>query len=506
MHEPRVFKRIINLFTICLFALAIKPAMADVSLPPPSAQVQTVATAPHGSGINFQNGSLHLKNGRPFNAEMYERLNRASTYPTATKSHPATFKDAYGNVSTGRINTASTIRPSALDGAVKGYLAADLAGKVLNSNSAHGAARDFATGNYAEGALKAAAAFDVFGIGSGLNSLKDTFQQAQAAKAASVAQQAQDSASQYDPTQHELNVLYIRDENTGAETVVYQGYRKVTCCWYDQAGNSVAYYTTGYQLQEVAVVFPFRESGQDLLSRVVPNDPNLFKPQITPEQLMLTQAEIQNILLQQLADQNSALNQNTEALKDLINYLIANGGLNPADLPTTVTGSETDRTFVSDAYTPAGQDVAQQTKFVVNPDGTVTVSTVPRPDLHPNSSQAPTRQPIGTPTKRPRPDFDDDDDVDICDANPNILACIEPGSADYEDIVLPKEERKLEFKTDDVFASYGTCPAPTSVQVINSRIELSYQPMCDMAARLRSLVIFLGVAASMFMVWRTLNG
>uniref|UniRef100_A0AAU8B0Y8 Tspb protein n=1 Tax=Dulem virus 50 TaxID=3145761 RepID=A0AAU8B0Y8_9VIRU len=83
-------------------------------------------------------------------------------------------------------------------------------------------------------------------------------------------------------------------------------------------------------------------------------------------------------------------NQNTNH-QELMNQLAKMG--NAVEQATTSREYTPSEAF-SAPYTPQGSSTAQQTRFTIDKNGNVTATTVPRPDLKPNSSQAPTRTTI----------------------------------------------------------------------------------------------------------------
>lgn len=243
---------------------------------------------------------------------------------------------------------------------------------------------------------------------------------------------------------------------------------------------------------------------------MLPNTADLYRRPVTPEELMLNQQEITQILLDQLHNNNSALNRNTQALTDLLNALVAGGHLDPSKQPTNVLGTPAENTFVTPPFTPAGSDQAQQTQFLINKDGSVTVSTINRPDLAANTSQAPTRAEVGQTAPSPAETRDAKqgstaEKPDICAQNPSSLMCADLGNGDYTDPVLPNEQRGLNFEPADIFGSNGVCPQPKQVSVFNTTLRISYQPMCDFAAKIRLIVILLGISTALYMVYGAVN-
>ena len=210
--------------------------------------------------------------------------------------------------------------------------------------------------------------------------------------------------------------------------------------------------------------------------------------------------------MEQFLDQSNA---NNAAITDLINALWQTGALNPQNTQTTVAGSAGDNTFVTEPYTPVGSDQAQQTQFRVNPDGSVTVSTIPRPDLPANTSAAPQRAETGKPSgnnekaqqNEQQGQSGKDKDSNMCKANPKSIACAEMGSADYEDLSLPERKINLNFNPANVFNTDGACPPPKVLSVAGRHFTVSYEPICDFARGARPMMILLGIVLAMAMAY-----
>lgn len=229
-------------------------------------------------------------------------------------------------------------------------------------------------------------------------------------------------------------------------------------------------------------------------------------PTLNPKDFLLTESEaaeaIAPLLEKMLKDQNANH-------KELLNALWGMGALSKDNTQTQVMGTAEQNTFLSAAYTPAGSQQAQQTKVVVAPDGTVTTAVVPRPDLAANTSQAPTRQEVGTQantqTERPAKEGSTSEAPDICAKNPNSLMCMEMGNADYEDPIIPENKIDLKFEPSSIFKSDASCPAPKPFTIMNQTYAVEYQPMCDFALGARPMIIALGIVLAMGMAYATVK-
>ena len=236
--------------------------------------------------------------------------------------------------------------------------------------------------------------------------------------------------------------------------------------------------------------------------------PGFVPPAAKVEDFFLSQAEMTQIMLNELNNHGSALNRNTEALTALINAMTAAGHLPTSGdgVVTTVdNGGTAQTTFLTAPYTPQGSNQAQQTKFVVNKDGTVTVSTVARTDLAANTAQAPTRAEVGvtstTPDTKEAKQTAKPESPDICANNPNSLMCADMGSADYEDPVVPNHTVNLDFGPANLFNADGVCPQPLGFEVSGKGFEISYQPMCDFSRMVRPIIVLVSMLGAMGMAY-----
>lgn len=240
--------------------------------------------------------------------------------------------------------------------------------------------------------------------------------------------------------------------------------------------------------------------------------------QVKPEDFMLTQKEMLDILKRMLEN-----NQTNHA--ELMNQLAKMGVMNQSAEPSTFSPD----TALSAPYTPEGSSTPQQTRFKMNQDGTVGVDYVPRPDLKPNSPEAPNKPEKTTPSRQESPDKpnapnspnspntpnesnsqnkqdQNDKEKDFCQQNPNAAQCMPSGDASYEDIQLPEQTIDLNFKPLDVFQSDGKCPAPRSVDFgALGQVEFSYDPLCDLARKLRPIFIAICVLTCAYFVYESVK-
>ena len=230
---------------------------------------------------------------------------------------------------------------------------------------------------------------------------------------------------------------------------------------------------------------------------------------------MLTQKEMLDILKRMLEN-----NQTNHA--ELMNQLAQMGVMNQSAEQSTFSPD----TALSAPYTPEGSSTPQQTRFKMNQDGTVGVDYVPRPDLKPNSPEAPNKPEKTTPSRQESPDTpnspntpnqpnnptgqknqnQENQNQDFCKQNPNTAQCMPSGDASYEDIKLPEQTIDLNFKPLNVFQSDGTCPAPRSVDFgALGQVEFSYDPLCDLARKLRPIFIAICMLTCAYFVYESVK-
>lgn len=509
---------------ILAVAAAVQVARADVppAYPPQNTPaIQQMAQAPNGHVLTNNRNGLNVPNIDELRRNPRVTFNRA-TPSLGQRSHPVQLTDNYGNVARGQIQTQTQIPGaggSVMNKAVTGLIVGDMAGRVLNSPAAQNAAKALGEGNYAEGALSAAAAFDVFDIGSGLNSLKDIFVKAQEAKTASVIQAREEFAKNYEELKGLSKVYVVYRSAQGGQYADYPGFgiigiykEPVTLSnGYIKSTNRYPNGKGGYD-SKVFGTYPFEINGVPVSHSIrgVAPTPELFQRPVTAEELMLNAAEMQQLVLQQLADQNSALNKNTEAMTQLINALWAGGHLGPGNTQTMVSGSPADNTFLTSPYTPAGSNQAQQTQFTINNNGTVTQTIVNRPDLAANTSQAPTRAEVGKNQQqaqdtRPAKEGSSSEKPDICAQNPNSLMCAEAGNADYTDPVIPEKQIDFDFKPANIFSNDGVCPQPVTFEIFGKSYQFSYAQSCDFLRKVRPLIILAAMVTAMIMAYNAVK-
>ena len=563
--ESGIFKRLADVLAVCVSALALSgQAMADVAAPPPS-NGQVISNMPTGGNarynLNFPDGTFYDADRGQIRVPSRPQFNgtsRTSGGHVGNKTLNVNFRDNFGNSARGQIQTQTrTPGSSTLSKAAGAYAAGSIAGSVLGSSNAQKAAGYLGEGRYGDAAFHAAAAFDVFNIGGGARSLWDNFwasregrdiqrevREAAAKKArdAAAAAEAAEAARReaYDNINNTKWVSVIKFRDTGEILYVpMKEGRLLGAQGNFTAGEAVP--LGAYSLDEKGGLV-FEGASKDMFILPPPTGgsygetyyyqtSSLRGDQITPEirekmrnqnkpnldvrDLLLNQQEIEAILNKRLDALLNSQQANADAITALLNAMWGSGLINTGNTQTNVTGGDAANTFTTAPYTPADGQQAQQTQFIVNNNGNVTTNIISRPDLAPHSSQAPTRQPIGgqsqtntqnqnnpgTAQPAPNPGQSEGQKPDICKSSPNNIACADLGNADYQDPELPQETRNLDFDPADIFASNGMCPQPKRVRILYSTVEISYKPLCDIAAGIRAIVILAGVMAALYMVW-----
>ena len=248
---------------------------------------------------------------------------------------------------------------------------------------------------------------------------------------------------------------------------------------------------------------------QNIINNNVPVNANDF---------MLTQKEMLDIL-------NRMLEKNQTNHAELMNQLAKMGNV----VPSSTTSTEfTPATATTAPYTPSGSNTPQQTQVTINKDGSVTTSVIPRPDLVPNSPQAPTRSPLipnnpSTPTTPTSPTSPNTPTTPTTPTSPNNPST--PNTPDnttvpnkpkedqppqentaYEDPDIPTKTVDLDFKPADIFSVDGVCPEPRTVDFgMFGQHEFSYDPLCDFARKIRPILILITIVSCSFFVYSSLK-
>ena len=542
---------------IFLIAFAVvAPVFADVPYIPPQSNQAVISQAAGNTPVTYslnKNWQSYDANGRPyFDTQKANEYRKSPQYQsaqkspgntvTATKSHPTTFTDSYGNKASGTVRTQTRIANNAVAKGFGAIMVGTTATTHLDNLKRQGVAdqisRGFSDGDWTAVAAGVGKIFDFTGFGSSVADAIYGDSTAAEAVAAPLREQAlrqartdfdnaQRQRQQIDPTATYTHVVVrewggpIGSENirSSDNAIVSEYIVKGAAPWGHGQMETKDWHNPTVNGMPIPNKLPAEKgywmsinnttiSGKDaanIQAKINANIENYMPDQAAWEKAM-----------EQFLNQSNA---NNAAITDLINALWQTGVINPQNTQTTVAGSAGDNTFVTDPYTPVGSDQAQQTQFQVNPDGSVTVSTIPRPDLPANSSVAPTRSEIGKPSngnaqnqnpgqnqgqnqdQQNQNQSGSNRDNNICKANPKALMCMELGNTDYQDLKLPEQKVNLSFNPLNIFSSTGQCPPDTVFSIGHTTQTLSYRQICDAAVKMRPWVILFSMIVA-FTIFR----
>ena len=520
-------RRIGVVITVSLLSF-IAPVWADVPAYPPQnvPTLQTIAQAPNSYPINYNGRSMtipgidDIRNGKPVRVGQYSRVSGGSGGFTGYKTNPVNLTDNYGNVARGQLQTQTAMPAnSRIAQGLGSIYVLQIANQHLTNLKAQGVSemysRGFENGDWAMVADATARLFDWTGFGGNVRDSiwgNPDMQQIQQQLHQQALQQAQQQFQNYQAVQQPQQInpnLYaqysrvvinqdhpanqIRTSQTVmVKTPGQQGNKFYG--WYHKSEKGQAFtqrigeqtFDYSYPAGNVYVSFNvYPATAQDIRDYNLSNAPQLSE--IVPKE-----AEVARLLEQ-------ILNDNNRNHTELINALWNAGVIGPGNTQSMVMGSPADNTFLTQPFTPAGSNQAQQTQFIVNNNGTITQSTVQRPDLAANTSQAPTRAEVGNQQQqgqqdtRPAKSDSTAEKPDVCAQNPNSLMCAPVGGADYTDPVIPTQNVDMSFNPANIFSTDGVCPQPRKVQFqlgsASVNWEFSYSTVCDFSRHIRPLII-----------------
>lgn len=174
---------------------------------------------------------------------------------------------------------------------------------------------------------------------------------------------------------------------------------------------------------------------------------------------------------------------------------------------------------ISNPYTDPNDGKPKQTKWEFEKDekGEVRVKETheDRPDLEPNSPQAPKVKldiDLEDDDKKEEQDKKQDNDednkpteieVELCEEGSDIIACQKLGEVDkdqFDELEVPKEEDNTAWSKEDLLPPTGVCPAPRSVNLHGYTISMEYTAICGVAERIRAVVLAVSMIAAGLMV------
>lgn len=575
----RIFNKIVALLLFVPFL-----AFADIPPPPPSfvgnphgtpAEVRVYnQTVQRGGQVYFQpqgsnNGGFNMRNGsRP-------QFSVASTNGSAVmagKSHPATFHDYYGNKTGGTFKTQTRIPNSTVAKGFGAVMVGTMAANHLDNLTRQGVAdqisRGFSDGDWTAVAAGVGKIFDWTGFGSSLaNAFYGDSSAANEVMSPLREQALRQARSDFDKfQQHRQNInpndtyTHVVVKEWGGEGENYLDSNRAVVTEYIVKGS--APWRAG-QSKTKEWPSPIMINGTTITNQLPADESHwmsINNTTVSGRDAIAIQAKI-NTNLEQYVPNEAAwekameqfLNQshqNNDAIRDLINALWEKGAIGMHNTETTVSGSDADNTFVTAPYTPSDGKQAQQTQFKVNPDGSVTVSTIPRPDLPANSAAAPTKSPA--PNKQGEQQQGEQNQQgqqnkqqsgmmeQFCNKFPNLLFCAKVdekqmdgaakggGDGDVKFDKPPKElnsedvdalgKKVADYKksnTVDAMKAYAykqfvghetaACPAPAQFTVKGKTISVPYDQFCAFLLLIRPFVIACFALLTIFFVIRNLH-
>lgn len=554
--------------------------MADVPAPPPKPPVNhqnagfPSAQKLEQMGYNRETGVWKVQTnptGKP-------TVSSGGGQITGTQGQRVTVTDGYGNNATVNTQVNQRVNTGRVEMAIGGTLAGlSAAGGAIGSDYAAWAYRDIKAGDWGDAArnsvgalLSGLASLDITGLGNGINNFLDktglrnnssgqqlgqiaaqqqaaqaqaeksgNYQKAlghaaaaKAAKAAAAQQQKKENLEKQEKSGK--NVVLVRFHEWGggeADIVEWKSYETSSGASTQDVGNfhlydlrsSISYkysddltitysprFTGKYGRFFGMSIYPNSDlNRQNFINNNGSVDINTFQ---------LTQKEMLDILKRMLEN-----NQTNHA--ELMNQLAKMGNVVPSSTTST---DFTPATATTAPYTPSGSNTPQQTQVTINKDGSVTTSVTPRPDLVPNSPQAPTRSPLipnnpstpntptsptspTTPTTPTTPTSPNNPSTPVTPDNqtvPNKPKEDQPPQENtaYEDPDIPTKTVDLDFKPADIFSVDGVCPEPRSVDFgMFGQHEFSYDPLCDFARKIRPILILITIVSCSFFVYSSLK-
>ena len=527
--------RWVSLFSLLSVAV---PVWADVPAYPPQnvPSIQRLAAAPNGqlmTGYSSVNGNWSYDmNSGVAKVDRFRNVNRGAGGLVGTKTNPVNLYDNYGNVARGQVQTQTAMPAnSRIAQGLGSIYVLQIANQHLTNLKAQGVSemysRGFENGDWGMVADATARLFDWTGFGGNVRDSiwgNPDMQQIQQQLHQQALQQAQQQFQNYQTVQQpqqidpKLYAQYSRvvinqdhpaNQIRTSQTVMVKtpGQKGNSFYgWYHRNEKGQAFtirigeqsFDYSYPAGNVYVSFNvYPATAQDIRDYNLSNAPQLSE--IVPKE-----AEVARLLEQ-------ILNDNNRNHTELINALWGAGVIGPGNTQSMVTGSPADNTFLTQPFTPAGSNQAQQTQFIVNNNGTITQNTIQRPDLAANTSQAPTRAEVGNQQQqgqqdtRPQKEGSTSEKPDVCAQNPNSLMCAPMGNTDYQDLVLPQQNINIALSPLHIFNTDAACPAPTSFGIAGTQQRMSYEPMCDTARKARPFVIMMAMTAAFLMVFSALN-
>lgn len=175
----------------------------------------------------------------------------------------------------------------------------------------------------------------------------------------------------------------------------------------------------------------------------------------------------------------------------------------------------------SDPYTNPQTGLPEQARWETSDDPSapgvkskVKETITPRPDLKPDSPEAPRaklpeKEKDGTgKDKDGKGDADKDkkqgDTSGLCEKHPEILACQKMGEVkgkEFDDIKIPHVTDERTWQPDDFLPSDGVCPQPKTFHVMGKAFSVSYEPLCEIMRQARFIILIAFILMSAYVTF-----
>ena len=175
----------------------------------------------------------------------------------------------------------------------------------------------------------------------------------------------------------------------------------------------------------------------------------------------------------------------------------------------------------SDPYTNPQTGLPEQARWETSDDPSapgvkskVKETITPRPDLKPDSPEAPRaklpeKEKDGTgKDKDGKGDADKDkkqgDTGGLCEKHPEILACQKMGEVkgkEFDDIKIPHVTDERTWQPDDFLPSDGVCPQPKTFHVMGKAFSVSYEPLCEIMRQARFIILIAFILMSAYVTF-----
>ena len=175
----------------------------------------------------------------------------------------------------------------------------------------------------------------------------------------------------------------------------------------------------------------------------------------------------------------------------------------------------------SDPYTNPQTGQPEQARWETSDDPSapgvkskVKETITPRPDLKPDSPEAPRAKLPEKEKDGAGKDKDGKGDADkdkkqgdtggLCEKHPEILACQKMGEVkgkEFDDIKIPHVTDERTWQPDDFLPSDGVCPQPKTFHVMGKAFSVSYEPLCEIMRQARFIILIAFILMSAYVTF-----